>query len=118
MRTTSYEDRPTTATAKAQLRGTWTILELVEIGRVGVQASSLGTFAEHLRRLVATDIATQVNLGSTDKGRKFAFVLALDVLEGQHSSNLLVDNRAKTRLALNDHIGNAHLATESREEDD
>ena len=44
-------------------------------------------------------------------------VLALDVLEGEDGRSLLVDNRAKTGLALDDDVGDTHLAAESGEED-
>ena len=61
---------------------------------------------------------SQVGFGSTDEGSEFALVLALDVLEGQDSSGLLVHDRAETSLALDDYIRDTHLATESGEEDD
>lgn len=62
--------------------------------------------------------SSQVGLGGTNEGGKLALVLALDILECQDCSGLLVDDRAETSLALDDHIGDAHLATESGEEDD
>ena len=61
---------------------------------------------------------SQVGFGSADEGGELALVLTLDVLEGQDSSGLLVDDRAETSLALDDDIRDAHLATQRREEDD
>ena len=61
---------------------------------------------------------SQVGFGSADEGGELALVLTLDVLEGQDSSGLLVNDRAETSLALDDHIRDAHLATERGEEDD
>ena len=58
----------------------------------------------------------QVGLGGADKGGEFTLVLALDVLDNKDSSGLLVDDRAETSLALDDDVGDTHLAAESREE--
>ena len=59
----------------------------------------------------------QVSLRRGDEGSELALILAADVLEGKHSSGLLVDHRAKASLALNDHIWNTHLAAQGGEED-
>ena len=59
---------------------------------------------------------SQVRLGGTDKGGKLTLVLALDVLDAEDSSGLLVNDRAETSLALDDDVGDTHLAAESREE--
>ena len=45
-------------------------------------------------------------------------VLRLDVLESENSSSLAVNDRSKTSLALDDDIGDTHLAAEGGEEDD
>jgi hypothetical protein len=45
-------------------------------------------------------------------------VLGLDVLEGEDGGGLLVDHRAETSLALDNDVRDAHLAAESRKEDD
>ena len=110
-------------------------------------ASGLGTLAEHLGRLRATDTSTplatlllilvgaedgckyhgyiqtrhgyvQVGLRRADEGGELTLVLTLDVLDAQDSSSLLVNDRAKTSLALDDDVGHTHLAAESGEEDD
>ena len=60
----------------------------------------------------------QVGLGGADKGGELALVLTLHVLEGQNGSSLLVNDRAKTSLALDDHVRDTHLAAKSGEEDD
>ena len=45
-------------------------------------------------------------------------ILRANLLEGEDGSGLLVDDCAETRLALYDNVGDTHLATEGREEDD
>jgi len=60
----------------------------------------------------------QVGLGSADKGGKFTLVLALDLLDSKNSGSLLVDYCAETSLALNNDVGDTHLAAESGKEDD
>lgn len=69
------------------------------------------------RVLKSTDSYSQVGLGGTDNGGQFSLVLALDVLNGQDSSSLLMDNGAKTSLALDDNVGNTHLSAEGRKID-
>ena len=59
----------------------------------------------------------QVSLGGADEGGELALVLAVDVLEGDNGGGLLVDDRAETSLALNDDVGDTHLAAEGGEED-
>lgn len=44
-------------------------------------------------------------------------ILALDILECDNGSGLLVDDGAETSLALHDDVGNTHLAAESGQED-
>jgi len=91
--------------------------------------SSLSTLAELLGRLVATDTSTpyttllfilvgEVCLGGGDEGSQLALVLRLDVLEGNDSGGLLVNDRAETSLALDDDVGNTHLAAKGRKEND
>lgn len=110
-------------------------------------ASGLGTLAEHLGRLRATDTSTplatlllilvgaedrckyhgyiqtrhgyvQVGLRRADEGGELTLVLTLDVLDAQDSSSLLVNDRAETSLPLHNDVGNTHLAAECGEEDD
>ena len=69
-------------------------------------------------RTTSTWCNSQVGFGSTDEGGEFTLVLTLDILEGQDSGGLLVDDRTEASLALDDHIRDTHLATESREEND
>ena len=118
-------------------------LQLSEGGSANSLARSLGTFAQHLCRLVAADTTTplaalflvfvgaversvrkgwcrqkeylQVGLGGTDKGGQLALILALHVLNGQDSSSLLMHNGAKAGFALHNDVGNAHLSAEGRE---
>ena len=59
----------------------------------------------------------QVSFRGTDDGGQLALVLALDVLNGQDCSGLLVDNFSKAGLALDDDVGNTHLSAEGREVD-
>lgn len=92
-------------------------------------AGSLGTLAEHLGRLVATDSSTplatllvvlvgEVSLGGTDDGGKITLVFALDLLDGNDSRGFLVDYGTKTSLALDNDVGDTHLAAKGRDEDD
>ena len=118
-------------------------LELANVG--GALASGLGTLAEHGGRLVATETSTplttsslvlvravlmladdvmqvdehhvQVGLGSLDEGSELALVLGADLLDGEDGGGLLVDDRAEAGLALDDDVGDAHLAAERGEED-
>ena len=121
--------------------------ELLSVGQGEGLASSLGTLAHHLGRLVATDTSTplatlllvlvgarrynlkmiqlckpteysQVGLRGADESSELALVLALDILQGKDSGSLLVHDRTETGLALDDHVGYTHLSAESREEDD
>lgn len=62
--------------------------------------------------------SSQVDFGRTDQKSKFVLDLALDILEGEDNNRLLVDDRAETSLALDDHIRGIRLATGSRDEDD
>ena len=61
---------------------------------------------------------TQVSLGGADDGGEVALVLALDFLDSDDSGGLLVDYSTETGLALDDDVGNTHLAAEGRDEDD
>jgi len=63
-------------------------------------------------------LVSEVSLGGGDDSTEILLVLALDVLEGQDSSGLLVNDGAETRFGFDDDVGNAHLAAESREVDD
>lgn len=60
----------------------------------------------------------KVGLGGGDKSGEFLAVLAANILEGQNSSGLLMDDGAEASLGLDDNIRHTHLAAESREEDD
>ena len=60
---------------------------------------------------------TQVGLGGANDGSGVTLVLALDFLDSNDSGDL-VDYSTETGLALDDDIGDTHLAAESRDEDD
>ena len=60
----------------------------------------------------------QIGLGGADEGSEFTLVLRLNVLESNDGGGLLVDDGTETGLALNDDVGDTHLAAEGREEDD
>lgn len=60
----------------------------------------------------------QVGLSGADEGGELAGILAADVLEGHDGGGLLVDDRAKTGLALDNDVWDTHLAAESGKEDD
>ena len=61
---------------------------------------------------------SQVSLRRRDERRELALVLGLDILNREHGGSLLVDDGAETRLALDDDVGDTHLAAERGEEDD
>lgn len=60
----------------------------------------------------------EVGLGGADDSGEFALVFALDFLESDNSRGLLVNYGAETGFALDDHVGDTHLAAQSRKEDD
>lgn len=68
-------------------------------------------------RLCSTG-CSQVCLGSADEGSQLALVLRLDLLEGKDGGRLLVDDCAETGLALNNNVGDTHLAAQGGQEDD
>jgi len=104
------------------------ILKLSKRGSAGILASGFSTLAEHLGGFVATKttaplaalflvFVSEVSLGSANESGKLALVFALNILEGDNGSCLLVHNRAQTSLALHNNIRHTHLAAESRDED-
>lgn len=60
----------------------------------------------------------EVSLSGADNGGQLALVLALDVLDCQDGSSLLMDHGAKARLALDDDVGDTHLSAKGWEVDD
>lgn len=66
--------------------------------------------------------SSQVSLGRANEGCKLALILrvAVNILQSEDRSSLLVDHRdgAEMGFALDDHIGDTHLAAKSEEEDD
>jgi len=55
---------------------------------------------------------------SGDELGELSLVLGADLGKGEDGSGLLVDDRTETGLALDDNVGDTHLAAESGEEDD
>ena len=62
-------------------------------------------------------VDSQVGFGGADESRKFSFILALNVLQSHDSSSLFVYGCTELCFALDDDIRHAHLAAESRKED-
>jgi len=60
----------------------------------------------------------QVGLGGGDNGSKFLLVLALDILESEDGSSLLVDDGAETGFGLDDDVWDTHLAAQGRDKND
>jgi len=86
-------------------------------------------FAQHLGGLVAADTSAplaavvfifvgEVGFGRADEGSELLLVLALDVLQGDDGSGLLVHHCAETGFTLDDDIWHTHLPAESGDEDD
>ena len=62
-------------------------------------------------------IDSQVSLRSRNERRKFVVILTANLLKGNNSCCLLVDDSTETSFSLDDDIRNTHLATEGRKED-
>ena len=58
---------------------------------------------------------SQVSLRSGDDCGKLAVILTADLLDGDYSCHLLVDNSAEASLAFDDDVWDTHFAAESRE---
>lgn len=97
--------------------------------RVGRLTEGLGTLAELGDRLVTTDTTTpvpagilvlveEVGLGGRNERSQSLAVLGADVLQGDNSGGLLVNDRTETCLVLDNHVGDTHLAAQCRQEDD
>ena len=72
---------------------------------------------ERVRSQHEPDDNSQVRLGSADKSGKLTLVLALDVLDAEDSSGLLVHDRTQAGLALDNDVWHTHLAAQRRKED-
>ena len=59
----------------------------------------------------------QVSLGGGDEGSQLALILAVDILEGDDSGSLLVDDGSQTGLALHNSVRDTHLAAQRGKED-
>lgn len=59
-----------------------------------------------------------VGLGSRDEVGEFTLVLGANILDDGDGSGLLVDKGTDAGLALDDHVGDTHLAAEGGQEDD
>jgi len=63
-------------------------------------------------------LLTVALLNGRDQLGKLGLVLGSDLGQSKNSSGFLVDDRAESGLALDDGVGDTHLAAESRKEDD
>jgi hypothetical protein len=61
---------------------------------------------------------SQVSLSGGDDVGEIPLVFALDLLDSDNGSGLLVDDGTETGLALDDDVRNTHLPAESGKEDD
>ena len=61
---------------------------------------------------------SQIGLRSGNEGGKLAIILTANLLDGNNSCRLLVDDRSKASLSLNDDVRDTHFSTESRKEND
>lgn len=98
-----------------------------DVGRVLTE--SLGTSLELGNRLLATEssspvvsgrfvLLSVVDLDGRDELGELSLVLRLDFTESENGSSLATDDGTETSLALDDSVGDTHLAAESGEEDD
>ena len=62
-------------------------------------------------------VDSQVGFGGADESCKFSLILTLNVLQSHDSSSLFVYGCNELCFALDDDVGHAHLAAESRKED-
>jgi len=62
-------------------------------------------------------LLTVTLLDGLDQLGQLGLVLRTDLRQSKNSSSLLVDDRAESRLALDDSIRDTHLSAESRDED-
>jgi hypothetical protein len=63
-------------------------------------------------------LVREVGLGRADESGELTLILALDVLDAENGSSLLVNDRSETSLALDDDIRDTHFAAKSRKEND
>jgi hypothetical protein len=59
----------------------------------------------------------QVRLSSGNDSAEVLLVFTLNILQSEDGGSLLVDDGAQTRLRLDNNVRDAHLAAESRKED-
>ena len=88
-----------------------TTLLVILVGAIEKTALSVIKLGEKV------DCDIQVGLSGADEGSEFTLVLRLNVLGSNDGSGLLVDDSTETGLALDDDVGDTHLAAESGEED-
>lgn len=97
--------------------------------RRDVLAEGLGTSLELGQTLLATDTTTPVagrlgvlvgvvGLDRRDELGELRLVLGADVTEREDRRRLAADNGTETGLALDDGVGDTHLAAQGRKEDD
>ena len=79
----------------------------------------VGAVKDDVNDNMKTDnVHIQVGLGNTDRGSKFPLIPALDVWQDDNGHGLLVDDGSEASFALDNDIGDAHLAAQGREEDE
>jgi len=81
----------------------------------------LGLHTHNTTTPVSSVLLILAGITLIDRRHKFAqlgLIIPLDFGESKHGGGLLVHDSAQTGLALDDRVGNTHLAAESGEEDD
>ncbi len=81
-----------------------------------IRLGTIDTTAPLFTGFIVVIIVTR--LDGLDEGSKVLLVFRLDLSNGNSRSSLLVYKGTETDLALDDAVGNAHLAAESGKEDD
>jgi hypothetical protein len=83
----------------------------------GVGLGTHDTTSPVTRSILVVGLEVAV-VDSGDELRELGLVLSADLGESEDSSGLLVDDGTETGLALDDNVGDTHLAAEGGEEDD
>lgn len=63
-------------------------------------------------------VYSQIGLRSRNESGELAIILTANLLDGNNGCRLLVDDRSKASLSLDDDVRDTHFSTESRKKND